>query len=221
MGKPLKCPFCEQCFATSSRLNKHKMREHIGWKCRFCKVTPFKTEYALKQHKKECHPNATKNKSSYNIYGKKWFQHGCTYCGLRFLTWEILEQHVATHDGLFCTKCNKLFDKKEKVKEHEPNCDGIKVQIKMENEMKIKKEPMCATVNGVTPFKCHDCGKYFPSGQSLGGHRASAHVKPEKMRQIANGIVVKQSPKKKKKKKTTVKKKKKKKVVKAKKKRNA
>ena len=68
--KPLKCPFCDECFATSSRLNKHKMREHIGWKCRFCNVTPFKTEYALKQHKKEEHSNVLKQRSSNFIPGK-------------------------------------------------------------------------------------------------------------------------------------------------------
>merc|ERR1712228_804996 len=63
------------------------------------------------------------------------------------------------------------------------------------------------TVND-TDFKCIDCGRYFVSGRSLGGHRASAHSKKGKTRRIVNGVQVNKSPKKKSVKKKAVKKKK-------------
>ena len=143
---------------------------------------------------------------------------------MRFLKKETLDQHVKEHDGLVCTKCNKLFASKEKVKEHEPNCDGIKVEIKIEQKPKMVKKkqsgstsPINNNGNGKT-WQCMDCGKYFPSGQSLGGHRASAHIKKDKVRKIVNGVQVSKSPKKKSVKKRAVKKKKAKKIKKVKKK---
>merc|ERR1712110_1333345 len=97
--------------------------------------------------------------------GKKWFEFGCKYCGLRFLSKEILDEHLKQHDGLFCSKgCDKLFASKEEVKEHEVNCDGVKIEIKIEeNHPKKTVKRKVVAIGEKTQWQCLDCGKYFPS----------------------------------------------------------
>eukprot|EP01083_Nonionella_stella_P302198 1040936_1 len=186
--KPLKCEFCSARFATSSRLNKHK-KKHTGYKCRFCDDT-FKTEYQLKQHKKAEHSSILNKKASNYIIGKRWFPFGCKYCGLRFLEKELLQAHRTLHDGLICDKCDTLFATKILLMEHKGTCKGIKVVKEVINDTpnKTKRPKKVYAKQGVENknHHCFQCDRYFPSGQSLGGHRASAHRANRKKRAKTN-----------------------------------
>eukprot|EP01084_Bolivina_argentea_P156514 272798_1 len=182
--KPLKCPFCEQHFATSGRLNKHK-KKHTGYKCRFC-TKVYKTEYQLKQHKKAEHAEIIGDKPSNYIIGIRWFPHGCNFCGLRFLEKSLLEVHIKEHNGKICGKCDKLFDSKDKMKQHQGTCTGPvevpkkEIDDKLKAQTKIRSNKLLKLAVEGKEHYCLDCNKCFPSGQSLGGHRASAHFKSRK-----------------------------------------
>ncbi|KAK5873927.1 hypothetical protein PBY51_018923 [Eleginops maclovinus] len=141
------CPHCDTVIARKSDLGVHLRKQHSfiekGKKCRYCDAV-FHERYALIQHQKT-HKNEKRFKCEQCDYccrqerhmvmhkrthtGEKPF--ACSQCEKTFRQKQLLDMHFKRyHDPNFvptafvCTKCNKMFTRRNTMLRHTENCNG-------------------------------------------------------------------------------------------------
>jgi uncharacterized protein YbaR (Trm112 family) len=147
------CPTCGKEFFYDHTFNKHWKQYHeedeLLNRCSICSNT-FKNRSMLKMHIKSYH--TTKH---------------CEECGKDMIT-ASFSRHMKSHkpqDTLKCGKCEKIFKRKDNLKEHEKKCNEIKGRVEK--------------LRGV--FTCRQCLKTFDIESYLKQHIKKAHEAKEGM----------------------------------------
>lgn len=112
--------------------------------------------------------------------------HVCEICGCGFVNISKMQNHSYRHKtGVFnCSVCNKVFDNKVKLKDHER---AVHVHMNKRNKCGycnemfndyIKKNDHEVKVHGVKPtvLKCRACDKSFDNQRLLTNHVKSYHL---------------------------------------------
>lgn len=161
------CDMCGQEFLKrndlSAHLDEHVANEEGDFQCDVCNRI-FSNLRLYRVHKRMHYPQV-----------KNWT---CDQCGKRYLSRNMLEEHMNTHTGIrpyACNLCGKDFASKYTFKAHEKThterprpfaCDKCpKTFLTQQNLIQHDR-----THSGVRNYVCQTCGKSFGSSRNLEVH---------------------------------------------------
>ncbi|ETN60905.1 hypothetical protein AND_007458 [Anopheles darlingi] len=145
---------CSQAFEEEQELLQHTRAEHEG------KRKEYESERTSVKHVCPACCKSYDTQTKLNWHRFQRFiprQYNCKHCNLRFTKWPLLQMHVATdHLGkppsFACTKCDKVFVTRSRLKAHE----------------KVHEE--------VKQFACDECGDRFRHKGLLVRHKRAIHT---------------------------------------------
>ncbi|XP_048880201.1 zinc finger protein 91 isoform X1 [Brienomyrus brachyistius] len=197
----LTCPKCDLTFNRSSLLTSHYQTYHAkNFTCNQCNVCFFSAE-ALQKHESQFHNGTeipeksvapTLKRPKFLVSRKRY---ECLECSKRFFKIRGLRAHRwQMHHGsrksvgsfrtslkpFPCTGCEKRYSSQGALYNHRKICLVAKRKLKQKKAVMIDPIlPHCfSQPYGKCLFKCHKCGKAFPSVDRLEAHNNVAKSRP-------------------------------------------
>lgn len=159
------CEACGKSYATNTALRSHIRFSHIGNEriCRKCKST-FPSIEEKRKHVTET---------------PKCWPHLCYYCGVRFMTWTLKQQHMTEAHGVekkthVCPECAEVFENRKKYRTHfrlshtDDNYVCSCCGMKFETKKSLEEHRVSHTMEKL--FPCTVCSKAFPRKKNLAQH---------------------------------------------------
>ncbi|KAG9334590.1 hypothetical protein JZ751_007411 [Albula glossodonta] len=201
----LSCPKCGKTFTRSSLLATHYQAHHVNTSdCAMCNLC-FSSEGDLLKHCAEVHPGEKCLQPAEEMSTKpaptkkpklKHKLHGCPDCNKRFYKIRGLRAHrwqahrknqkatgsvTTTIKPFICTGCDKRYSSQGALYNHRKVCTASKIKsqpakMDVEEEPSLPQRPSEQTYKWL--FKCHKCGKAFPSHERLEAHKDIAKSRP-------------------------------------------
>ena len=128
---------CKICFKTVrvSGYSRHLKEKHSGiiHKCKLCHVRLGRKHY-IKKHMESVHKN-DKHLLDHQLnptFSKNDCKFDCPECGIKLISAEIREFHVAKSHGTGreqCENCGRRFRNKPSLRKHQDNCTVLSVNM--------------------------------------------------------------------------------------------
>ncbi|XP_059050702.1 gastrula zinc finger protein XlCGF57.1-like isoform X2 [Achroia grisella] len=160
------CDHCDKIFNTKSAIGRHipthmNLKQH---KCNYCS-RKYRQKSTLRAHIKQQHLNVISASEPMPQYEM------CHICDRRFLSQEILSEHIATHisndNFLKCIYCDKKFSNHVILVQHEKQHlvdGGFQLSVHVKKHVKVKE------------YICQYCGKEFLRMNSMRRHVQVCHA---------------------------------------------
>ncbi|XP_018587713.1 zinc finger protein 729 isoform X1 [Scleropages formosus] len=197
----LACPKCDKTFNRASLLASHYHSHHDKTAiCSQCSV-PFSSTEALQKHQSQVHCNLGlcnqsdvqgPVKSKGIVQKNKCYK--CPDCSKHFFKIRGLRAHRwKMHHGskkalgafktslkpFPCTGCEKRYSSQGALYNHRKICVVAKKKLKRQKIVKDPLPPRCFSEKvSKCLFKCHKCGKAFPTLDRLAAHNDIAKSRP-------------------------------------------
>lgn len=187
----LDCPDCDTSFICGSLLAAHFASHHS-------KLPEFETRQQVSDQTVE--PIASKP-TAINLAGrgdKPKIKYHCVQCNKKFLNARGLRAHkwqkhrrargrppTSISEGIKpfpCLRCEKSYGSQASLQNHQRSCNANKESLKQPNKPDVLEEqavhhrPLESGTKCL--FKCHKCGKAFPSEKQLDSHKEAARTRP-------------------------------------------
>lgn len=187
------CSLCPEKFPTLPLLSKHTHTHYVQYTCEVCGKS-YASLSSLNCHLRYCcgyEPGtkfcrkcsktftSIKERTKHLEISVKCRQHVCNVCGIRFITWNMKQNHMKeTHDmpgkSYQCPECPSEFNKRDTLRMHfkiTHTNDFVECSYcekKFETDMMLKRHIVVHT--GERNFVCKVCSKAFPRKSTLGQH---------------------------------------------------
>ncbi|XP_035277635.1 zinc finger protein 91 isoform X1 [Anguilla anguilla] len=199
----ISCPKCERSFPRASILATHYQTHHANVSdCDQCNLS-FSSENDMLKHRSQVHSGeecaqlgepVSEKPASATSKKVKLKLHGCPDCGKRFYKVRGLRAHrwqmhrksrktassKTASKSFVCTGCEKRYSSQGALYNHRKVCVVTERKLKsVEAEVQDPVPPPKLPEHTYKwLFKCHKCGKAFPSLERLEAHKDIAKSRP-------------------------------------------